>query len=139
MEVMGAASRVSSRGPADWFTGQVWIDEIAVLPEPGLVRSRRVHFSPGARTAWHAHPLGQVVEVRPGDSVVAGPGEMHWHGAAPDRLMSHIAIQERDPATGETTIWSGHVADEDYLAAPEAGIPDPPASPAVGSRRWLST
>jgi quercetin dioxygenase-like cupin family protein len=97
-----------------------------------------VHFSPGARTAWHAHPLGQVlhvldgvgrvqaeggpvVEIRPGDTVLAGPGEMHWHGAAPDRLMSHIAIQERDPATGETTIWSGHVTDEDYLAAPEAG------------------
>jgi quercetin dioxygenase-like cupin family protein len=138
MEVMGAASRASALGPADWFTGQVWMDEIAILPEPGLVRSLRVHFSPGARTAWHAHPLGQVlhvldgvgrvqaeggpvVEVRPGDTVVAGPGEMHWHGASPDRTMSHIAIQERDPATGETTIWSGPVTDEDYFAAPAAG------------------
>ncbi len=140
MEVMGAASRASISGPADSFTGQVWIDEIAVLPDPGLVRSLRVRFSPGARTAWHAHPLGQVlhvldgvgrvqaeggpvVEVRPGDTVVAGPGEMHWHGAAPDRVMSHIAIQERDPATGETTIWSRHVSDDDYLAAPAAGEP----------------
>jgi quercetin dioxygenase-like cupin family protein len=140
MEVVGAASRASMRGPADSFTGEVWVDEIAVLPDPGLVRSLRVRFSPGARTAWHAHPLGQVlhvldgvgrvqaeggpvVEMRPGDTVVAGPGEMHWHGAAPDRVMSHIAIQERDPATGETTIWSRHVSDEDYLATPAAGEP----------------
>lgn len=135
MDVMGAASRASTPGPPDWFTGQVWMDEIATLPEPGLVRTAHVHFSPGARTAWHAHPLGQVlhivdgvgrvqadggavVEVRPGDTVVVGPGERHWHGAAPDRLMSHIAIQERDPSTGETTIWSEHVTDSEYLATP---------------------
>jgi quercetin dioxygenase-like cupin family protein len=135
MEVKGAASRASSPGPAERFAGQVWIDEIAVLPAPGLVRALHVHFSPGARTAWHSHPLGQVLhvvdgigrvqaaggpvlEVRPGDTVVVGAGERHWHGAAPDRLMSHIAINERDPATGEQTIWSEHVTDEDYLAPP---------------------
>jgi quercetin dioxygenase-like cupin family protein len=135
MEVTGAAERPSARGPAEWFTGEVWTDEIASLPGPGLVRALRVHFTPGARTAWHAHPLGQVLhitegvgrvqgengpvrQVRPGDTVVVGPGERHWHGAAPDHLMCHLAIQERDPATGETTVWYEHVADDDYGAAP---------------------
>ena len=92
MEVTGAAERPSARGPAEWFTGEVWMDEIASLPGPGPVRALRVHFTPGARTAWHAHPLGQVLhivegvgrvqsesgpvrQVRPGDTVVAGPGE----------------------------------------------------------------
>lgn len=135
MEVTGAVDRPSARGPAEWFTGEVWTDEIASLPGPGLVRALRVHFTPGARTAWHAHPLGQVLhiiegvgrvqgengpvrQVRPGDTVVVGPGERHWHGAAPDHLMCHLAIQERDPATGQTTVWHEHVADEDYRAAP---------------------
>ena len=137
MEVAGAADRPTSSGPAEWFTGQVWMDEVAVLPEPGLVRALRVHFSPGARTAWHVHPLGQVLhitegvgrvqgasgparEVRSGDTVIVGPGERHWHGAAPDHLMSHLAIQERDPATGEQTLWHEHVSDADYLAPPAA-------------------
>jgi quercetin dioxygenase-like cupin family protein len=135
MEVTGAADRPSARGPAEWFTGEVWTDEIASLPGPGLVRALRVHFTPGARTAWHAHPLGQVLhiiegvgrvqgetgpvrQVRPGDTVVVGPGERHWHGAAPGHLMCHLAIQERDPATGQTTVWHEHVTDEDYRAAP---------------------
>jgi quercetin dioxygenase-like cupin family protein len=136
MEVTGAAERPSTRGPAEWFTGEVWTDEIALLPDPGLVRALRVHFTPGARTAWHVHPLGQVLhivegvgrvqgesgpvrQVRPGDTVVVGPGERHWHGAAPDHLMCHLAVQERDPATGQTTIWHEHVTDEDYGAAPQ--------------------
>ena len=135
MEFKPAASRVSSAGPAEWFTGQVWMDELGALP--GLsVRALRVTFSPGARTAWHAHPGGQVLHVvdgvgrvqsaggpvrqlRPGDTVVAGPGEQHWHGAAPDQLMSHVAISAGDPATGRQTVWAEHVTDEDYRAAPE--------------------
>jgi quercetin dioxygenase-like cupin family protein len=138
MEVTNAADRPSARGPAEWFTGEVWQDEIANLTDPGLTRALRVHFMPGARTAWHAHPLGQVLhiiegagrvqgesgpvrQVRPGDTVVVGPGERHWHGAAPDQLMSHLAIAERDPATGQTTIWYEHVTDQDYRAAPGPG------------------
>jgi len=136
MEVTGATERPSARGPAECFTGEVWTDEIALLPDPGLVRALRVHFTPGARTAWHAHPFGQVLhivegvgrvqgesgpvrQVRPGDTVVVGPGERHWHGAAPDHLMCHIAVQERDPASGQTTIWHEHVTDDDYWAAPQ--------------------
>ena len=111
------------------------MDELGALP--GLaVRALRVTFSPGARTAWHAHPGGQVLHVvdgvgrvqsaggpvrqlRPGDTVVSGPGEQHWHGAAPDQLMSHVAISAGDPATGQQTVWADHVTDEDYRAAPE--------------------
>jgi quercetin dioxygenase-like cupin family protein len=135
MELKPAASRVISDGPAEWFTGQVWMDELAALPGPG-VRALRVTFSPGARTAWHAHPGGQVLhvvdgvgrvqaaggpvrQIMPGDTVVAGPGEQHWHGAAPGQLMSHVAISAADPATGGQTVWSQHVSDEEYLAAPE--------------------
>jgi quercetin dioxygenase-like cupin family protein len=135
MELKPAASRVSAAGPADWFTGQVWMDELGVLPGPG-VRALRVTFSPGARTAWHAHPGGQLLHVvdgaglvqsaggpvrriRPGDTVVSGPGEQHWHGATPDQLMSHVAISVGDPATGGQTVWAGHVSDEDYLADPQ--------------------
>ena len=99
MKLKRASSRVAAAGPADWFTGQVWMDELATLPGTA-VRALRVTFSPGARTAWHAHPGGQVLHVvdgvgrvhsaggpvrqlRAGDTVVAGPGEQHWHGAAP--------------------------------------------------------
>jgi len=129
MEVTGAAARPSTRGPAEWFTGEVWTDEIASLAQPGLVRALWVHFTPGARTAWHVHPHGQVLhivegvgrvqgesgpvrQVRPGDTVVIGAGERHWHGAAPGRLMRHLAI-----SAGETA-WHEHVTDEDYRAAP---------------------
>jgi len=130
MEVTGAAERPSARGPAEWFTGEVWMDEIASMPGPGPVRALRVHFAPGARTAWHVHPLGQVLhvtegvgrvqgetgpvrQVRPGDTVVVGAGERHWHGAAPDHLMCHLAI------SGGQTTWHEHVTDEDYRTAPE--------------------
>ena len=135
MELKPAASRVSAAGPADRFTGQVWTDELGALPGPG-VRALRVTFSPGARTAWHAHPGGQLLHVvdgagrvqsaggpvrqlRPGDTVVAGPGEQHWHGAAPDQLMSHVAISVGDPSTGEQTVWAQHVTDDEYLAGLE--------------------
>ena len=137
MEFKPAASRVSSSGPPEWFTGQVWMDELGALP--GLaVRALRVTFAPGARTAWHAHPGGQVLHVvdgvgrvqsaggpvrplRPGDTVVAGPGEQHWHGAAPDQLMCHVAISGGDPVTGAQTVWGGQVSDQDYRADPEPG------------------
>lgn len=129
-DVKGAGERRSTPGPADWFTGQVWMDEVGAMPTNDPVRALHVHFAPGARTAWHAHPLGQVLyitdgvgrvqgatdpvrEVRPGDTVVIGPGERHWHGAAPDRMMSHVAI-----SGGEPTQWAEHVSDEDYLADP---------------------
>jgi quercetin dioxygenase-like cupin family protein len=135
MELNPAASRTSAAGPADWFTGQVWMDELGALPSAGI-RTLRVTFSPGARTAWHAHPGGQVLHVmdgaglvqaaggpvrplRPGDTVVAAPGERHWHGAAPDQLMSHVAISVSDPATGQQTVWAEQVSDEAYLAGPE--------------------
>lgn len=137
MEFKPATSRVSAAGPADWFTGRVWMDELATLPGTA-VRALRVTFSPGARTAWHAHPGGQVLHVvdgvgrvqsaggpvrqlLAGDTVVAGPGEQHWHGAAPDQLMSHVAISGGDPVTGAQTVWAGHVSDQDYRADPEPG------------------
>ncbi len=137
MEMTTVGSRPSKPGPAEWFTGRVWLDEIAMPPPPARVRVRRVHFEPGARTAWHVHPLGQVLhvtdgvglvqrdggpvlQVHPGDTVVVGAGEKHWHGAAPDRLMTHLAIQEVDPAIGQETLWDKHVSDSEYLTVPAA-------------------
>jgi len=126
MNITRAGTPVSKRGPADWFTGTVWLDEIAA----GGVRIVRVSFEPGARTAWHTHPLGQtlhilagvgrvqkaggeVVEVLPGDTVWFEPGERHWHGAAPSRFMVHLAVQQAD-ASGNAVTWLEHVADGDY-------------------------
>lgn len=124
-------------GPADWFTGQVWLDEIASGPPPSRLRALRVHFSPGARTAWHAHPLGQVLhvlegtgrvqrqgggvsEIRAGDTVHAEPGEVHWHGAAPHSFMTHLAMQEAGP-DGATTEWGDHVSEAEYQVTPSPG------------------
>lgn len=120
----------SSPGPADWFTGQVFIDPIIVAEEPSRLNSSSVHFTPGARTAWHTHPLGQTIfvtegigrcqreggpveEIKAGDSVYFEPGENHWHGAAPNRFMTHIAMQESDE-TGSPVTWGEHVTDEQY-------------------------
>ncbi len=103
----------SVKGPAEWFTGDVYYDHVAENPAPSRVRALNVHFTPGARTAWHTHPFGQLIwvtegvgrvqreggpleEIRPGDRVYFEPGENHWHGAAPDRFMVHVAIQEAD-------------------------------------------
>jgi quercetin dioxygenase-like cupin family protein len=122
----------SSPGPAEWFTGVVFIDPIAEPRAPARVAAASVHFTPGARTAWHTHPLGQTIfvtegigrcqreggsveEIRPGDRVFFEPGENHWHGAAPSRLMSHIAIQEADES-GSPVAWGRHVTDEEYGA-----------------------
>jgi quercetin dioxygenase-like cupin family protein len=121
-------------GPSDWFTGAVYIDAVATASGLCRVDAARVHFAPGARTTWHTHPLGQSIYVtegvgrcqrrggrieviRPGDRVFFEPGEVHWHGAAPDRFMAHLAIQEADDH-GSPVTWGEHVTDEEYNAAP---------------------
>ena len=128
------SSQDTNKGPGDWFTGDVYIDPVAVPTAPGRVQANLVHFTPGARTAWHTHPLGQTIFVtegvglcqtrggpveiiRPGDRVVFAPDEDHWHGAAPNRFMAHLALNEVDdehPAAH----WGEHVTDEEYAAAP---------------------
>jgi quercetin dioxygenase-like cupin family protein len=121
-------------GPSDWFTGDVYLDTIATPSAPARTGAASVHFTPGARTAWHTHPFGQTIyvtegigrcqraggpveEICPGDRVYFEPAENHWHGAAPNRFMSHIAIQEADD-TGSLVTWGEHVTDEQYTAAP---------------------
>jgi quercetin dioxygenase-like cupin family protein len=121
-------------GPSDWFTGAVFIDAVAAPTEPSRLAAASVHFTPGARTVWHTHPLGQTIFVlegvglvqrrggqieivRPGDRVFFEAGEDHWHGAAPNRFMHHIAIQELDDV-GNFVTWGEHVTDEEYGAAP---------------------
>ena len=121
-------------GSSDWFTGMVYIDAVAAPSGSVRVSAARVHFTPGARTAWHAHPNGQtiwVVEgvclcqsrggpidvIRPGDRVFFEPGEEHWHGATPTNFMTHLAIQEVD-AEGNAASWGDHVTDGEYAAAP---------------------
>jgi len=134
MKINRAGSAPSLVPSADYFTGTVWQDPIANAPEPGRVRALLVTFAPGARTNWHTHPLGQTLFVasgvgrcqseggpvrvmRPGDSVWFAPGERHWHGAAPDTGMSHIAIQEAKD--GEAADWAEPVSDADYSAVPD--------------------
>lgn len=126
------SSLATAKGPAEWFTGDVYIDTIAANPDPSRVQAANVHFTPGARTAWHTHPLGQTIyvlegvgrcqregdqveEIRPGDSVYFEPGENHWHGAAPGRFMVHTAIQEAGD-DGSPVTWGEHVSDEEYGA-----------------------
>jgi quercetin dioxygenase-like cupin family protein len=117
-------------GPAEWFTGNVYVDAVAAPGEGSRVSASAVHFTPGGRTAWHTHPNGQTIfvmegvgrcqrrggpveEIRPGDRVFFEPGEEHWHGAAPGRFMMHIAMLEVDDA-GKTADWLEHVTDEEY-------------------------
>jgi quercetin dioxygenase-like cupin family protein len=123
----------TAKGPAEWFTGDVYIDTIAAPEASARAASALVHFTPGARTAWHTHPHGQTIfvtegaglcqreggpieTIRPGDRVYFEPGENHWHGAAPNRLMVHIAIQEADDS-GSPVNWGRHVGDDEYNAA----------------------
>ena len=132
MELVRADEQESVQGRSDYFTGTVWLDRVVQAPAPARVRALRVSFSPGARTAWHTHPLGQTlhvltgvgrfqtegapaVKIHPGDTVWISPGEKHWHGAGPGTTMVHLAIQEGGEA-GETA-WLEHVSDEDYAAA----------------------
>ena len=120
----------TAQGPADWFTGTVYVDSIRNPDEQSAIGCAHVRFAPGARTAWHSHPKGQtlyvtdglgyvsyrggeVVEIRPGDVVFIEPGEEHWHGATADRFMAHVAMQEAD-ADGQVVTWLAHVTDEEY-------------------------
>jgi quercetin dioxygenase-like cupin family protein len=129
MEIKRVGTEPSAKGPSDWFTGTVRIDPLFQAPDPARVAGAHVTFEPGARTAWHTHPLGQTLivtsgcgraqriggpieEIRPGDVVWFSPGEKHWHGAAPTTGMTHIAIQER--LDGKVVDWMEQVSAEQY-------------------------
>jgi quercetin dioxygenase-like cupin family protein len=129
MDITHSGAQPSTPGPADWFTGRVRIDPLFTAPDPARVAGASVTFEPGARTAWHTHPLGQtlivtaglgwaqreggpVEEIRPGDVVWFAPGERHWHGASATTGMTHIAIQER--LDGRAVDWLEHVTDDQY-------------------------
>jgi quercetin dioxygenase-like cupin family protein len=120
----------TAKGPAEWFTGDVYIDAVAAAPAPARVQANLVHFTPGARTAWHTHPLGQTIYVtegvglcqkrggpveliRPGDRVFFAPDEVHWHGATPSRFMAHLALNETDD-DHVAAVWGEKVTDEEY-------------------------
>ena len=121
-------------GPDEWFTGPVYIDAVAVPSGASQLSANNVHFTPGARTAWHTHPNGQtiyvlagvgraqrrgepVVVIRPGDRVFFEPGEEHWHGASPTHFMTHLALHQVD-SEGTSATWGDHVTDEEYGRAP---------------------
>jgi len=129
MQITRTGTRPSMKGPSDWFTGAVRIDPLYPAAAPARAAGNTVTFEPGARTAWHTHPLGQVLivtaglgrvqrlggpieEIHPGDVVWFEPGEKHWHGAAPDTAMTHIAIQEEQG--GKAVDWMEQVSDEQY-------------------------
>lgn len=129
MKISKNEVRPSATGPADWFTGSVRIDSLFQAPDPARVAGALVTFEPGARTAWHTHPLGQTLivltgigwvqrqggpkqEIRPGDVVWFEPGEKHWHGASDTVAMTHIAVQEA--LDGKVVEWLEHVSDADY-------------------------
>jgi quercetin dioxygenase-like cupin family protein len=129
MDITRGGTRPSEKGPADWFTGNVRIDPLFQAGEPARAAGASVTFEPGARTAWHTHPLGQtlivtagaglaqrwggpVEAIRPGDVVWFAPGEKHWHGASATTAMAHIAIQER--LDGKAVDWMEQVSDEQY-------------------------
>ena len=129
MDIHACGSRPSRRGPADSFTGTVWQDPIIEAPAPARIRSGMVRFEPGARTHWHTHPLGQTLsvisgfgrvqvwgdkarEIRPGDVVWIPPGEKHWHGAAPDHAMTHLAMHEA--LDGANVTWLEPVSAAQY-------------------------
>jgi len=129
MDIKRSGTQPSSQGPAEWFTGTVRVDPLFSPTEPARVGGASVTFEPGARTAWHSHPLGQTLivtsgcgrvqrwggpleEIRPGDVIQFAPGEKHWHGAAPTTAMTHIAIQEY--LDGQAADWMEKVSDEQY-------------------------
>jgi quercetin dioxygenase-like cupin family protein len=131
MDIKSIGSQPSGKGPAEYFTGTVRVDPLFSAPSPARVNGASVTFEPGARTAWHTHPLGQTLivvsgcgrvqrwgepaqEIRPGDVVWIPPGEKHWHGAAPTTAMNHFAIQEH--LDGKAVDWLEHVSDEQYQA-----------------------
>jgi quercetin dioxygenase-like cupin family protein len=129
VDIQRAGSQPSAKGPSDWFTGTVRIDSPFDRPDPSRVNGASVTFEPGARTAWHTHPLGQtlivtfgcgwvqreggpVEEIKPGDVVWFPPGVKHWHGATATTAMTHIAIQEK--LNGSPVTWMEKVTDEQY-------------------------
>ncbi|MEX2215194.1 MAG: cupin domain-containing protein [Phycisphaeraceae bacterium] len=131
MEIKRTGSQPSRQGPADYFTGSVRIDPLIDTPPPARVAAAQVTFQPGARTAWHTHPLGQTLiitagrgraqreagpieELHPGDVIWFPPGEKHWHGASPTEAMTHIAIQEK--LEGKAVEWLEQVSEEQYRA-----------------------
>lgn len=124
----------TNTGSSEWFTGDVYLDAVATPTGPSRLSASSVHFTPGARTAWHTHPNGQTIYVtegvglcqrrggpveviRPGDRVFFEPEEDHWHGAAPNRFMTHVAMMEVDDE-GNAATWGEHVTDEEYSTAP---------------------
>ena len=129
IDIKRNGSRPSTKGNSDWFTGAVRVDPLFQAPDPGRVSGGQVTFEPGARTAWHTHPLGQTLivtaglgwvqrdggpieEIRAGDTVWFAPGERHWHGASPTTAMTHIAIAEM--LDGKAVEWMEHVTNEQY-------------------------
>jgi len=133
MEIKRSGSQPSGKGPSGWFTGAVRIDPLFQASDPPRAAGNSVTFEPGARTAWHTHPLGQTLivtagcgraqrwggpieEILPGDVVWIAPGEKHWHGAAPTTAMTHIAIQEY--LDGKPVDWMEKVSDEEYQGGP---------------------
>ena len=129
----------TAKGSSEWFTGDVYIDSVAAPSGPSRLSANSVRFTPGARTAWHTHPNGQTIFVtegvglaqrrggpieviRPGDRVFFEPGEEHWHGAAPTRFMTHIAMLDVDDK-GNNATWGEHVSDAEYAAAPSLESP----------------
>jgi quercetin dioxygenase-like cupin family protein len=132
MQIRKAEERTPRRGPEQWFTGEVWFEEYMRGIAPSRVQIVLVTFTPGARTAWHTHPISQTLQIMsgvgrvqlrgepirtiyPGDTVLIAAGEMHWHGAAPGHLMAHLAVQEADDS-GENVQWFEHVTDAEYSA-----------------------
>ena len=124
----------TAAGSSEWFTGAVYVDAVASPSGASRLSASSVHFTPGARTAWHTHPCGQTIYVlegvglaqrrggpveviRPGDRVFFEPGEEHWHGAAPNRFMTHLAMLQVDEA-GSSASWGAHVTEQEYGAAP---------------------
>jgi quercetin dioxygenase-like cupin family protein len=134
MKVIRASSRSTKTASAEYFTGSVLQDEVVVGTPPSRMRATSVTFNPGARTAWHKHPVGQTlyvlygsgrvcmkgdkpIVINPGDTVLIPPDVVHWHGAAPDRLMIHLAMSEVTD-TGQGTVWLEKVTDAEYTAPP---------------------
>jgi quercetin dioxygenase-like cupin family protein len=135
VQIKRNGSQPSIQGPAEWFTGAVRIDPLFTAPAPARTACASVTFEPGARTAWHSHPLGQILvvtagcgwtqcedgpveEIRAGDTIFCPPGHRHWHGATPTTSMTHIAIQEA--LDGKLVDWMEHVSDAQYLAGAAA-------------------
>jgi quercetin dioxygenase-like cupin family protein len=148
MDIKRIGSQPSAKGPAEWFTGAVRIDPLFGENAPARAAGNAVTFEPGARTAWHTHPLGQVLivtfgrgwaqreggpieEIRPGDVVWVQAGEKHWHGATATTAMTHLAIQEA--LDGKAVDWMEKVTDEQYRAGPSAPLADGAGRPLARS------